>query len=436
MQKPSELSYKAILLFSLPSVMASLLEPMASMVDSALVGHLNTTWLASLALATTLFNSFTWVFNFFVHIPTQNLSYFLSRGEKHKAAEVIKVSSTLALTMGIACTLLLYIFRESLFDLIGASGENREELDSYFGIRVFGQPFTLLYVVLISALRGQSKVKTTFVVLVLSTLLNATLSAVLLYGVKMGIEGAAWGTVLANVLGSLVCLGLILKDKEWRGAFLKMSWPKEVAFSLGANSLNLFLRSLTLTSCFFISTRFIAGMGDLNLAAHQVALNFWLFSSFLIDGFAITANIRGASYFGLKDRESFAELLKKLLVCTTVLGLVFTIVYGVGGRWLWQIFSNDQNIYPILSSIWIWVFLFQVVNAISFLNDGFLFGTADFGYIRKHMIIAGLFVFLPLALWGRYNISMHGIWAGLVALNFYRLVAYYLKVRKYAKVGF
>ena len=65
-QRPLDLGLKSLLLFSIPSIVSSMLEPLTATVDTALVGQLNTKWLAALAIATVIFSSFTWMFNFLI----------------------------------------------------------------------------------------------------------------------------------------------------------------------------------------------------------------------------------------------------------------------------------------------------------------------------------------------------------------------------------
>ena len=70
----SELHLRKLLIYSSPLILGSLLEPLASIVDTAFIGRWGTTELAALAIGVTIFNSFSWVFNFLVHIPMESVA--------------------------------------------------------------------------------------------------------------------------------------------------------------------------------------------------------------------------------------------------------------------------------------------------------------------------------------------------------------------------
>ena len=129
-----------ILLFSLPSIAALLLEPLASVVDTALVGHLDTSLLAALAIGTTLFSSFTWIFNFLIHASTQSIASVVDSSLGARA----NVSLTIALIVSLVTCLFLYFFRMNLYEMVGASADQFSSVDEYFLIRIYGHPAAIL----------------------------------------------------------------------------------------------------------------------------------------------------------------------------------------------------------------------------------------------------------------------------------------------------
>ena len=66
-----------------------------------------------------------------------------------------------------------------------------------------------------------------------------------------------------------------------------------------------------MTSSFYLLTR-VAGLGTKNLAAYQLGLQGWLFSSFFIDGFAMSGTILTAEFLAKNDWKSLKVLENKL----------------------------------------------------------------------------------------------------------------------------
>lgn len=94
----------------------------------------------------------------------------------------------------------------------------------YFRIILFGFPFTFLYNALAAALRSLGNSKTPLYFLTFASLLNTALDVVFVAIFGWGIAGAAWSTVIAEVLAGILCLIYIyrhieplqIKRDEWR----------------------------------------------------------------------------------------------------------------------------------------------------------------------------------------------------------------------------
>lgn len=419
-------SYRFLILYTVPSIFACLLEPLASIVDTALVGQLNGHWLAALTVATAIFNSFSWIFNFLVHSSTQAISQAYAKRDFPLTSKRIHISITWALGLGLLSTLFLFLMRGQIYGL--ANANTNEELipliDSYFLVRLMGYPFSLLFITLISLLRGLERVRSSFGIIFFTTLSNIFISWFLLYRLDWGIQGAAYGTVAANALGTIICSLLLFSHSHLRPHLMKCvpssskrrtSWP-----TFTKNSLNLFGRSLFLTVAIFSSVRLAGQMGIASLAAHQILLQCWLFSSYFIDGLAITANILGAKSMSRGKKREFRELSLRLMILGGSAGLVFTLIFALGGESIWRMFTFESHIVDALTLAWPIVFGFQIFNSLAFVTDGLLFGSGDFAFLRKHMAIGTLFVFFPFAFWAIYAKSLPLLWWGLALMNVYR----------------
>lgn len=393
------------------------MEPLAGVVDTALVGKLDTALLAALAVGTTLLSSFTWVFNFLIHASTQAVA---SANHDEIGARA-RVSFSISIIVGLVTAIVLYFFRPWLYDLISDGNIRHDLIDLYFVPRLIGHPFAIVFMTALSILRGLSRVNIALVFVLVTTALNIFLSWLLLYPMNIGLSGAAWGTVLANILGMIACLLVLLREERVRKSAKRIP-PKDEWFSFGKNSLNLFGRSLAITGSLFIGSRLAAQQGATTLAAHQILLQVWLFVSFFIDGIAITANIKGAEYSKHKQQENFSQMVRRVLALGCVIGGVFTLLYFVLEHPIQNLFTNDSAVIVLLSGIWPWIALTQIPNSIAFIYDGLLFGLGSLGgfvWVRRWMLCAGILVFLPIALTVD---GLNGIWFGLIGMNLFRLV--------------
>ena len=419
--KDIKLTISGLFFFSLPNIFSSLLEPVTGIVDTALIGNRDTNWLAALSLGVVILSSFTWVFNFLIHTSIQSVSEAFSLRDSNQLHSRVKVAVILSILVGLSSSLLLYFFSGPLFTFVGAKGELRPLALDYFHVRLIGQPFLILGGTLISILRGFERVKSCFVLIAISTLLNAGLSWLLLENTSLGLVAVAWGSVVGAIFTSALGLGLVLSSRPINLSKLIRVEIKGEWLRFGKNSLNMFCRSVVLTGSFFLCTKSAARLGNIQLASHQILLEFWLFSSFLTDGLALTGNILAAKFQATKDFSRYSQMKKNLLLLALVFGGVFVLTYLILKNYLLGIFTNDELVIETISTIWPYLAVSQIFLCATYVYDGLLFGLGRFDYVRRQMFFGFIISFLPFIIYSYYNDQLLTIWLGLIALGGYRV---------------
>lgn len=425
------INYSNLVRFSVPSVLAALVEPLASVVDTALVGRFSTDLLASMAICVVIFSSLSWIFNFLIHTSTQKVADYQAQQNVDLKGQRIKISISLALFIGFLTMSVMLLFKDSFYLLAGASPNQYTISDQYYYPRSFGHIFSVLFMTLLALVRGLGKVKAAFSITLVTTILNIILSALLLYHYSMGLTGIALGTILSHFIGVVGCLFIIfyretdLIKSIFKGGFEKGEW-----IHFGKNSLDVFGRSFALTGCFFLATRFSAKIGVTELAAHQILLQLWLFCSFFIDGLASSANILMSYYRGKNDGKALQILNSMFIKISAVLGVIFMLTYALGGSYILGLFTKDEMVIALCFSLLPLIAGSQIISCLAFINDGVLFGLEKFSFLRTQMWIGTLFVFLPLALMGHQRQSLIWIWMGLISLNIYRVLTTNYKIKK------
>jgi len=416
-----KLTLGGLFFFSLPNIFGSLLEPVTGIVDTALIGNRDTTWLAALSLGVVILSSFTWVFNFLIHTSIQSVSEAYSLGDSNQIHSRVKVAILLSILVGLISSILLYFFSSPVFDFVGAEGELRPLALEYFHIRLVGQPFLIIGGTLISILRGFERVRSCFILIAISTLLNSGLSWIFLEFTDLGLAAVAWGSVIGAFFTAVISFILVLNTKAIVFKSLFIAEVKGEWLSFGKNSFNMFCRSMILTGSFFICTKSAARLGHIPLASHQILLEFWLFSSFFTDGLALTGNILASRFKAINDIESFQSMKKNLLILSLFFGVSFTFFYMVLERQLIGIFTNDPAVISVVKSIWPYLAFSQLFLCATYVYDGLLFGLGRFDYVRKHMFLGFLFSFLPFIIYSFYGDQLIWVWLGLIGLGFYRV---------------
>lgn len=405
----------------MPSLLATLLEPLASIVDNALAGNKDTELFAAVAIGSTIVTSFAWVFNFLTHVPTQRISKFYSAGLRKEAEDNFHSALLIAFVLGLICSVSLYFFRIPLLEISNAPVELMPAATDYFSIRLFAVPLFLVFTVLLSLLRGVKQVTFVFIILLIVTSLNIILSYLFLYQYHLGAKGIAAGTVIAHFIGIAIAVIRIQFFEKFSVIPKLRSLDMSTFKSLGKDGINMFGRTATLTASFYLLTRTAAGMGTHSLAAYQLGLQGWLFSSFFIDGFAMTGNILTADYYAKEQWNTLDEVQRKLRNLCLLLGAMICLGLILFKQQFFQFFSNDQELFELLHQSWWVVALAQIPLSYGYLLDGLLFGLGRYDYLRKHMMIGFTLSILPmLALPFFIEVELYYLWIALLILGIYR----------------
>lgn len=423
--KEEKISYKAIIALALPAIFSMAMEPMAEMIDTVILGHVNTTWVGSLAATNASLGSFAWLFNFLSYGVTAQIAQSLGAKKKDALGVHILTALLMALVIGVGVGVPLFLFGHQLLGTVmGASGELLAESQLYYSIRVIGYPLTILSISLIGILRGLQKIPLTMGIVLLTTFVNAVGTYLSVFHWGWGIEGAAWATVLSFLVGDCVVLGFLWRHRAGfgLGRGWKVDWND--VMNLGSDGLNLAGRTGTLTLSFFIVTALATRLGTAVVAAYQVALQAWLLAAYCIDGLAITATSLGGQLLGKGDRRAHRLLARRLVHLGVGVGITFFLFYWLAETWVQGFFTNRPEIIALLGTIWFWLAASQPINALAYVYDGILFSARDFVFLRKRSIEAFFLVFLPLVLWGFLKTkSLLGLWLALIGLNGYRMLS-------------
>ncbi|MDB2447492.1 MATE family efflux transporter [bacterium] len=425
-------SYKSLFWFSLPSVAATLVEPFVEIVDSAIIGPISPAHLSALSANGAIFSVSVWIFNFLVHVGSAEVASSYGQNNTKQLREGILLGLSIPLIVGTLVGTSLYFLSDVL--LLGLMNLDPSRLalaEDYYFIRLYSLPFALLLSSCSGILRGLGKVKSAFMWVLAMTAVNAGLTVLLVKVYDMGLKGAALGS-LVSLAATSVPVALYLARKYLRDVVsIVRSIDLTYLKSYLSNSYNQFLRTVAISSSFFISAAVANASGAITGASHQVLLHYWLLASYVLDGFSVTATTMGADLWFSKRYKEWFVLAKRLLIMSVIVGAVFSSLYLLFPNLIY-LFTRSQDVYEQTLSVWLLLALFQTPNSLLYTFDGLFFSQKNFKYIRIKLWQGFIFGFLPvILLTGKDNLM--GIWVAICALNSYRFFAFSYKLLRQKK---
>jgi putative MATE family efflux protein len=387
---------REIVRLAVPALGALAAEPLYLLADTAIVGHLGTNQLAGLAVAGTVLTAAFSVFNFLAYSTTASVARQLGAGNRRAAAEYGVDGCWLAAGLGVALTALGLLFAPLIVDAMGASNAVHPYAVTYLRISILGAPALLLMLAGAGYLRGMQDTRTTLVVAVASNAANLLLEVLLVYGLDLGIAGSAWGTVIAQVGGAAAYL-VILGRAAARAHASVRPRPAGIRANASVGS-RLVIRTAALLVTLLTATAIAARFGDDDVAAHQVAMQIFLFLALSLDALAIAGQAMVGRYLGADAVHDARASARRLLEWGVAAGIVVGVAVAATRPWLAAIFTKDTDVRALVEQLLWFVAALQPVAAIVFVLDGVLIGAGDAGYLALAMLGATVLVFLPAAL--------------------------------------
>lgn len=435
----TNISFKRIQQLAIPAIIAGIAEPVLSSTDAAVVGNISefgTESLAAVGIVGAFLSALIWILGQTRSAISAIISQNLGAGKIENLDGFPAQAVYFNVGLSIVVLLSTYFFVEEIFSLLNAEGIILDLSVAYYDIRVWGFPLTLFTFAVFGIFRGLQNTFWPMVIAAIGAGVNVGLDFLLVYGLEgyieaMGVVGAAWASLISQVLMAVLALILVLKKTA---VSLRLKFPLHPEINrLVSMCSNLFLRSVALNVALILSTREAAGLGKEVVAAHTIILNIWLFTAFFLDGYGAAGNILGGKLMGERDFNTLWKLTKKVLLYNLIIASCLIIVGFIFYESLGQVYNKDPEVLAIYSSVFILVLISLPFNAIAFTLDSIFKGLGEMGYLRNVLLASTFLGFVPVLFVSKHlGWGLWGIWIALIVWVAWRGVALVIKYfRKY-----
>ena len=393
-------------------------EPLYLLVDTAVVGHLGSVPLAALGIGAALLALITLLGSFLEYGTTARAARRYGAGQRDEAVIEGVQATWLALWIGLAAVAVGQVVADPLTRaLAGGAGEVADEAELWFRVAVCGVPGVFAVLAGNGWLRGVQQTRSPVVIVLVANGLSAVVSPVLVYPLGLGLVGSAYANVGAQAVAGVLFVRALLRAgvsirprRALLAAQLRMGW-------------DLFLRSAAFQAAFLTSAAVAARMGTAQLGAHQIALQLWVFSTLVLDSFAIAAQSLVGAALGGGDPATARRLAWRVARYGLYAGLAFGVLIAVAGFILPSAFTSSSDVVHQAHVLWPWFVVMQPAAGVVFALDGVLLGAGDAAFLRTLTLVAALLVFVPIDLAAlHWQWGIGGVWAGLTAFILVRLV--------------
>jgi len=407
---------REILRLAIPALGSLAAEPTYILVDTAIVGHLGREQLAALGIAAIVLGTLFAIFNFLQYGTTAQVGRASGAGEERAARQLGGQALWLCLGVGIVLTGLLIALAPFVVRLMGGDGETAGYSVTYIRIVSLGLPFAFIAIGAQGYLRGVADLRKPLLVLIAGNVVNAILEVLFVYGFGWGIEGSAWGTVIAQAGMGIAFVVLLVRSA--RGDLRPQVRLMRRLVTVGRH---IFIRTAALMAAFTLAGAIVTRFGDASIAAHQIAFQLWIFLALILDAVAIAGQVIVGRSLGAGDTQRAYEASVRMIWLSVYAGVFFAaVMFGLEGV-LPHAFTGDELVIERAQAIWFLFALMQPLNGAVFALDGILIGASDGPFLAWSMV-AAFAVSAAVALAAlAFDWGIVGVWAALVVLIAVRL---------------
>lgn len=388
---------RSIVALAVPALGALAAEPLYSLVDTALVGHLGTAELGAAAIGGAAFTAFFWLFSFLAYGVTPKVARALSIGDKEEAAKTGVQALLIAVFAGLAVGVLGMLIAGAVTEVLGARGDVARLGAPYLKIRFIGIPALLIMQVGHGWLRGAHRNGTAMRIAVGGAGVNIVLDYLFIYPLGFGVNGAAIATVVSQT-GAAIAFLVILKPHL---AFAPRRFDPVAMRSLMTVAGHLSVRTGTALVAITLAASLATRMGDVQLGAWQITNQLFLLFSLMLDAIAIAGQALVAAAIGLGDgaaRRVSNRLLEWGLAGGIVIGALVFLLRGP----LASLFSDDPAVLAATTGLLAWLGLAQPLMAMAFTFDGILIGAFETRFLAMAMTLSSA-LYAAVALFGYHQ---------------------------------
>ena len=414
---------QSLIRMTMPMIIGMLMLFTFSLVDTWFISFLGTESLTAI--------SFTFPVTFFVMSLAIGLGIgasavvakYLGASQHEKAKEAATVINYISFGLACITVFLCWTFMEQIFSLMGASERLMVLIRQYMYVWFPGSILVVCIMTGNSVLRACGDTKTPSILMAAAGLLNAILDPLLIFGIgpfpELGIQGAAWATVIAWSIGFSYLFYLLVVKVE----MVSRSIPgRSVMRSSGRDMLRIGIpaagANMMTPLAAGIMTAIAAGFGDNAVAAFGVGARIEPIATLLVLAMSSSLPPIISQNFGASRIDRVEEAYRIAIKFILVWQLLVYLVLAIGGGFIASVFSDDPE---VMEAIRLFVWIMPVgygLQGIIILTNSSL--NALHKPLRAlYLSVARFFVFyVPLAYVGSIYFGLFGFFAGAGCGNF------------------
>jgi len=345
---------KLLLKFSIPCILSLLISSLYNIVDQIFIGNSELGYLGNAATTvvfpiTIIAVAFAWCFG---DGTAAFLSLSQGRKDTKNVHKAVGNSIVITIIISILFVILGFCFEENILRLFGASDTSIDLAKDYFIIILSAIPVYMLANVLSPIIRADGSPRFAMASTLSGAIINIILDPVFIFGLKWGIKGAAWATIIGQIVSCIIALIYLTKTKTFKISIDSFKMNFSLFGNLTKLGISTFITQMSIVIISLVCNIMLAKFGamskygaDIPIAVIGIAMKVFTIVINIVVGIVLGAQpILGYNY-GARKFDRVKETFKNVIISTIIVGLIATFFFEVCPQVIIRLFGTESELY-------------------------------------------------------------------------------------------
>lgn len=367
----------ALLKLGIPTMVGMLISALYNAIDAYFVGGLGMSQMGAVSVVFPIVQIIIGLGMMFGAGASSYISRLLGKGDNEQADKTASTSLFSGLLVGAIIIIGIMVFLDPVLTTLGSTETILPYARAYAKIYVTGSIINVFTVMMNNLLTAQGATKFTMIAMLTGSIANVILDPVMIYGMDLGIEGAAIATVISLCINMALYIGYIAKKKGVLRFSVRNIDPSKTIYAevLKIGIPVLLFQMLASVAMGSINTA-VKPYGDYAVAAMGAVTRIMTVVTYVVFGFLKGFQPFAGYNYGAKKYERLKKSIRLCMIWSTVFCIVAAIVLFIFADPIVSLFGTDTEMVDIaakalrLNAVLFITFGFQMVYASLYLAIG------------------------------------------------------------------
>lgn len=400
LEEASEAS--TLLKLGIPTMIGMLISALYNVIDAYFVGGLGLSQMGAVSVVFPIVQIIIGLGMMFGAGASSYISRLLGKGDNGQADRTASTALFSGIIVGAVIIAGILVFLTPVLTALGATDTILPYAKTYAKIYVTGSIINVFTVSMNNLLTAQGATRFTMIAMLTGSAANVILDPILIYGMDLGIQGAAIATVISLCISMALYIGYIGKRKGvLRLSLKKITFSKKIYGEILKIGIPVLLFQVLASASMGLINTAAKPYGDYAVAAMGAVTRIMTVGTYVVFGFLKGFQPFAGYNFGARQFGRLKKAIRLCLIWSTTFCVIAAIVLILFSNQIVSLFGNDLDMIALagralrLNAVLFVTFGFQMVYATLYLAIGKSLIGSILSLSRQGIFFLPLIVILP-----------------------------------------